>query len=127
MRVRRGLSDSRLSSGSTRSGYQAGLDRRYGLDPAPTIKRYLCAGRQPGHQRAILALSTDELVAERALAGLTPVVREALLGSPGPMGDGPQLRRALADLVRAQSRLYVLDDDYSIGCTAHWNTAATRR
>ncbi|MCA1704729.1 MAG: zinc ribbon domain-containing protein [Actinobacteria bacterium] len=77
-------------------------------------KRYVCAGRRPGHQLGIVAQRVDELVAGRVLELLaTPTFREALLSQSSRSDDGC-LGRALAELGSAQSRLQTLDDDYYV-------------
>jgi len=77
-------------------------------------KRYVCAGRLPGHQLGILAQPVDELVASRVLDLLsTPAFRETLLSQSGRTDD-QSLGRALAELGSAQSRLQTLDDDYYV-------------
>lgn len=77
-------------------------------------KRYVCAGRWPGHQLAILAQPVDDLVAERVLELLVARnVREALAAQSGRSDNGT-LGRALAELGPAQSRLQTLDDDYYV-------------
>ena len=77
-------------------------------------KRYVCAGRRPGHQLAILAQPVDELVAERVLDLLTtPAFRDGLVRRSGQRDDG-SLARALAELGSAQSRLQTLDNDYYV-------------
>lgn len=75
-------------------------------------RRYVCAGRRPGHQLAILAKPVDDLVAKRVVELLTtPAFREAVLDQAGPTGD-EGLARALVELASAQGRLQSLDDDY---------------
>ena len=77
-------------------------------------KRYVCAGRRPGHQLGILARPVDELVARRVLDLLSiPAIREALVSQSGGTDD-QSLGRALAELGSAQSRLQTLDDDYYV-------------
>ena len=73
--------------------------------PRNNSRRYLCAGRRPGHQLGIIADPVDELVKEFVLGLLsTPSVREALLAQAGE-GDDATLGRTIADLGAAQSRL----------------------
>ena len=80
----------------------------------PHTKRYVCAGRRPGHQLAILAQPVDDLVAERVLDLVTtPAFREALVRRSGRLDDR-SLARALAVLGSAQTRLQTLDDDYYV-------------
>ena len=82
--------------------------------PRNHTRRYLCAGRRPGHQLGIIADPVDELVKEFVLRLLTtPSVREALLAQAGA-GDDGAMGRTLADLGAAQSRLQGLDDDYYV-------------
>lgn len=77
-------------------------------------KRYVCAGRRPGHQLAILAQPVDDLVAARVLALLTtPAFREVLLAQTGRI-EHRALGRALAGLGAAQTRVQTLDDDYYV-------------
>ncbi len=77
-------------------------------------RRYVCAGRRPGHQLAILAEPVDELVANRVLDVLTtPSFREAVVRGSGRRDDGA-VARSLADLGSAQARLQSLDDDYYV-------------
>ena len=77
-------------------------------------KRYVCAGRRPGHQLGILAQPVDDLVARRVLDLLsTPAFREVFLSRSGRTDD-QSLGRALAELGSAQSRLQTLDDDYYV-------------
>ncbi len=77
-------------------------------------KRYVCAGRRPGHQLTIVAQPVDDLVARRVLELLTrPAFREAVLGKTEPVEDG-SLGRALAALGSAQSRLQTLDDEFYV-------------
>ena len=77
-------------------------------------KRYLCAGRRPGHQLAIVARPLDELVAERVLGLLvTPSYRETLLAGADGIDDG-SMGSALSDLGAAQRRLQCLDDDFYV-------------
>lgn len=77
-------------------------------------KRYVCAGRRPGHQLAILASPVDDLVAGRALEVLTtPSLRSACLARSEQAEDG-ELADALAELGSAQRRLQTLDDDYYV-------------
>ncbi len=77
-------------------------------------KRYVCAGRRPGHQLAILAQSVDDLVAARVVVLLsTPTFRDALLAHTG-LSENGALGQALAELGSAQSRLQTLDDDYYV-------------
>lgn len=77
-------------------------------------KRYVCAGRRPGHQLGILAAPLDELVASRALEVLTtPALRKACLARSGQAEDH-ELADALAELGAAQGRLQTLDDDYYV-------------
>jgi len=77
-------------------------------------KRYVCAGRRPGHQLTIVAQPVDELVARRVLELLTtPVFREAILAHSGPADNG-SLGRALAALGSAQSRMQTLDDEFHV-------------
>ena len=77
-------------------------------------KRYVCAGRRPGHQLTIVAQPVDDLVARRVLELLTtPAFREAVLAQSGPADDG-SLGRALAALGSAQSRMQTLDDDFYV-------------
>ena len=82
-------------------------------------KRYVCAGRRPGHQLTIVAQPVDDLVARRVLGLLTTQdFRKAALAQAGPADDG-SLGRALADLGAAQSRLQTLDDEFYVrGATA---------
>ncbi len=78
-------------------------------------KRYVCAGRRPGHQLAIVADATEAVVAERVLALLsTSRIRVALGGGAGATGADGELAQALADLGSAQGRLHTLDDDYYV-------------
>ena len=82
--------------------------------PRHNNRRYLCAGRRPGHQLGIIADPVDELVKEFVLGLLTtPSVREALLAQAGA-GDDGTMGRALSDLGAAQSRLQGLDDDFYV-------------
>ena len=82
--------------------------------PRNNRRRYLCAGRRPGHQLGIIADPVDELVKEFVLGLLTtPSVREALLAQAGAGNDGT-MGRTLADLGGAQSRLQALDDDFYV-------------
>jgi hypothetical protein len=82
--------------------------------PRNNTRRYLCAGRRPGHQLGIIADPVDELVKEFVLRLLmTPSVREALLAQAGA-GDEGAMGRTLADLGAAQSRLQALDDDFYV-------------
>jgi len=82
--------------------------------PRNNRRRYLCAGRRPGHQLGIIADPVDELVKEFVLGLLTtPSVREALLAQAGA-GDDGTIGRTLADLGGAQSRLQALDDDFYV-------------
>ncbi len=77
-------------------------------------KRYVCAGRRPGHQLTILAHPVDELVARRVLELLTtPAFRKAVLAQSGAADDG-SLGSALAALGSAQSRMQTLDDDFYV-------------
>lgn len=77
-------------------------------------KRYVCAGRKPGHQLAIVADAADAVVAEHVLAILSSQEGRRALGRQGSAtGDG-QLGQALADLASAQARLRCLDDDYYV-------------
>ncbi|MGH9226675.1 MAG: zinc ribbon domain-containing protein [Acidimicrobiales bacterium] len=77
-------------------------------------KRYVCAGRRPGHQLTIVAQPVDDLVARRVLELLTsPDFRSAILAQSDPAADGP-LGRALAALGSAQSRLQTLDDEFYV-------------
>ena len=80
--------------------------------PRNHTRRYLCAGRRPGHQLGIIADPVDELVKEFVLGWLTtPSVRTALLAHAGARDDGT-MGRTLADLGAAQIRLQGLDDDF---------------
>ncbi|MCA1708935.1 MAG: recombinase family protein, partial [Actinobacteria bacterium] len=82
--------------------------------PRNNTRRYLCAGRRPGHQLGIIADPVDELVKEFVLGLLTtPSIREALLVQAGARDDGA-MGRSLADLGAAQSRLQALDDDFYV-------------
>ena len=82
--------------------------------PRNNTRRYLCAGRRPGHQLGIIADPVDHLVKEFVLGLLTtPSVREALLAQAGA-GDDGTMGRTLADLGAAQSRLQALDDDFYV-------------
>ncbi|MDQ3641713.1 MAG: recombinase family protein [Actinomycetota bacterium] len=82
--------------------------------PRNNTRRYLCAGRRPGHQLGIIADPVDELVKEFVLRLLTtPSVREALLAQAGA-GDDGAMGRTLADLGAAQRRLQALDDDFYV-------------
>ncbi len=82
--------------------------------PRNNTRRYLCAGRRPGHQLGIIADPVDELVKEFVLESLTtPSVREALLAQAGA-GDDGTMGGTLADLGSAQSRLQGLDDDFYV-------------
>jgi hypothetical protein len=82
--------------------------------PRNNMRRYLCAGRRPGHQLGIIADPVDELVKEFVLGLLTtPPVREALVAQAGA-GDDATMGRTLADLGAAQSRLQALDDDFYV-------------
>ena len=57
-------------------------------------KRYLCAGRRPGHQLAIVAPPVDELVAGSVLRLVaTPSFREALLAGVEGIDEGSMGRR----------------------------------
>ena len=77
-------------------------------------KRYVCAGRRPGHQLTIVAQPVDDLVASRVLDLLTmPAFREAVLAQSGVSDDG-SLGRALAALGSAHSRMQDLDDEYYV-------------
>lgn len=77
-------------------------------------KRYVCAGRRPGHQLTIVAQPVDDLVAQRVLELLTtPAFRKAMLAQSAPPGDG-SLGRALAALGSAQSRMQTLDDEFYV-------------
>ncbi|MGH9223215.1 MAG: zinc ribbon domain-containing protein [Acidimicrobiales bacterium] len=77
-------------------------------------KRYVCAGRRPGHQLTIVAQPVDDLVAGRVLELLTtPKFRKAVLAQAGPADDGA-LGRALAALGSAQGRLQALDDEFYV-------------
>lgn len=65
-------------------GCGAGLFSR----PRNHTRRYLCAGRRPGHQLGILPDAVDELVRDFVLGLLTtPSVREALLARAGAGDD----------------------------------------
>ena len=78
-------------------------------------KRYVCAGRQEGHQMAIVAEAADEVVAERVMALLTtPSVRRILLGDRGQSSDDGDVGQALAHLGSAQRRLHALDAEYYV-------------
>ena len=82
--------------------------------PRNNTRRYLCAGRRPGHQLGIIADPVDDLVKELVLGLLTtPAVREALLAQAGA-GDEGAMGRTLADLRAAQSRLRGLDDEFYV-------------
>jgi site-specific DNA recombinase len=83
-------------------------------------KRYVCAGRRPGHQLTIVAQPVDDLVARRVLELLTtPAFRDAVLARSGPSDEG-SLGRALAALGSAQSRMQILDDEYYVrGAVGH--------
>jgi DNA invertase Pin-like site-specific DNA recombinase len=83
-------------------------------------KRYVCAGRRPGHQLTIVAQPVDDLVARRVLELLTtPAFRDAVLARSGPSDEG-SLGRALAALGSAQSRMEILDDEYYVrGAVGH--------
>jgi hypothetical protein len=82
--------------------------------PRNNTRRYLCAGRRPGHQLGIIADPVDDLVKELVLRLLTtPAVRETLLAQAGT-GDEGALGRRLADLGAAQSRLQGLDDEFYV-------------
>lgn len=82
--------------------------------PRHNRRRYLCAGRRPGHQLGILADPVDELVKEFVLGLLsTPSVREALLVQAGT-GDDEMMGHSLAGLGAAQTRLQALDDDFYV-------------
>ena len=82
--------------------------------PRNNTRRYLCAGRRPGHQLGIIADPVDELVKEFVLRLLTtPSVRDALLAQAGA-GDDGTMGATLADLGEAQSRLQALDDDFYV-------------
>ncbi len=77
-------------------------------------KRYVCAGRRPGHQLTIVSQPVDDLVARRVLELLTTAAfREAVLAHSGPADDG-SLGRALAALGSAQNRMQTLDDDFYV-------------
>ena len=77
-------------------------------------KRYLCAGRRPGHQLAIVAPPVDELVAGSVLRLLaTPSFREALLAGVEGIDEG-SMGRTLSDLGAAQGRMQYLDDDFYV-------------
>ncbi len=77
-------------------------------------KRYVCAGRRPGHQLAIVADATEAVVAERVLALLsTSRIRVALGGGAGATGADGELAQALADLGSAQ------------GACTRWTTTTT--
>ena len=79
-----------------------------------STRRYLCAGRRPGHQLAIVARPLDELVAERVLVLLaTPLFRETMLAGADGIDD-PSVGRVLSDLGAAQGRLQCLDDDFYV-------------
>ncbi len=57
-------------------------------------KRYVCAGRRPGHQLTIVAQPVDDLVARRVLDLLTtPAFRDAVLAQSAPADDGSLGRR----------------------------------
>jgi hypothetical protein len=61
-------------------------------------KRYVCAGRRPGHQLTIVAQPVDDLVTRRVVELLTtPAFRKAVLAGSGPADEG-SLARALAAL-----------------------------
>ena len=79
-------------------------------------KRYVCAGRRPGHQLAIVAEEADDVVAMRVLGVLsTPSARAAIVGGEAPASDSADEPGAtLSALARAQARLRVLDDDYYV-------------
>ncbi len=78
-------------------------------------KRYVCAGKRPGHQLAIVAKQADELVAARVLELLTaPSFREALLAEAGEPEGEESLALMLAELASAQTRLQGLDDDFYV-------------
>ena len=80
----------------------------------PHTKRYVCAGRRPGHQLSILAEPVDQLVAERVLDLVTtPAFREAFVRRSGRLDDR-SMAQALAELGSAQTRLQTLDDDYYV-------------
>ena len=82
--------------------------------PRNKTRRYLCAGRRPGHQLGIIADPVDELVKEFVLRSLTlPSVREGLLAQASA-GDEGTMGRALSNLGAAQSRLQALDDDFYV-------------
>ncbi len=82
--------------------------------PRNNTRRYLCAGRRPGHQLGIIADPVDELVKEFVLRLLrTPSVPEALLAQAGA-GNDATLGRTLAELGAAQRRLQALDDDFYV-------------
>ncbi len=77
-------------------------------------KRYLCAGRRPGHQLAIVAPPVDELVAGSVLRLLaTPSFREVLLAGVEGIDEG-SMGRTLSDLGAAQGRMQYLDDDFYV-------------
>ncbi len=77
-------------------------------------KRYVCAGRQRGHQLAILAQPADSHVAERVLELLSsPSIRQALLSQTAGTAER-RLDISLAELGAAQTRLQTLDDDYYV-------------
>ncbi len=78
-------------------------------------KRYVCAGRRPGHQLAIVADAAEAVVAERVLTLLSvPEVRLTLGSGGGGAASEADLGRALADLGSAQARIHSLDDDYYV-------------
>ena len=88
-------------------------------------KRYVCAGRHPGHQLTIVAQPVDDLVARRVLELLTtPAFRDAVLARSGPSDEG-SLGRALAALGSAQSRMR--SSTTSTTCEAPSATAGTAR
>jgi hypothetical protein len=78
-------------------------------------KRYVCAGRRPGHQLAIVADAADDVVAERILELLsTPSARAAIVGIGSPTHDSGDIAAELSALAEAQTRLRALDDDYYV-------------
>ena len=87
-------------------------------------KRYVCAGRRPGHQLTIVAQPVDDLVARRVLELLTtPAFRRFSLNRGRPTTD--RSAEALAALGSAQSRMQTLDDDST--CEAPSASAGTAR
>ena len=77
-------------------------------------KRYVCAGRRPGHQLTILAQPVDEMVGRRVQElSETPSFPDAVLAQSGPADDGSP-GRALAALGCAPSRMQTLADEFYV-------------